>query len=168
MIDYEELKPIAGFESFGYVNRKGEFFKPDMTPKKLFRHVNKKGKQARYLINFYKTREVSTNKTAANLVAKTFIPNPFNLECVKIKDGDHTNLCVDNLEWISKSELSKFYATGKGGRHMRKLTDEQVRKIKKSCVPNHPHYGIKAFADRYNVDTRTVFGIVHGLLYKDV
>ena len=44
------------------------------------------------------------NYLVHRLIAQTFIPNLNNLPIVNHKDGNKTNNCVDNLEWVSSSE----------------------------------------------------------------
>ena len=41
------------------------------------------------------------------LIAKYFVPNPYNQPVVNHKDGNKQNFCADNLEWVSQSENIK-------------------------------------------------------------
>lgn len=43
-----------------------------------------------------KVERLSTHK----VLAECFIPNPNNYSNVRFKDGNHFNLCVENLEWF--------------------------------------------------------------------
>ena len=53
------------------------------------------------------------NATVAlhRLLAKAFIPNPYNKETVNHIDGDPTNNTIANLEWLTQSENSKHAHT---------------------------------------------------------
>lgn len=49
------------------------------------------------------------HKLVNRLVAKAFIPNPDNLDTVLHIDGDISNNCVENLQWISGKDFRTHY-----------------------------------------------------------
>lgn len=102
------------------------------------------------------------------LVAKAFIPNPENKPEVNHIDGDKNNICVTNLEWVTHSEnIQHSYDAGlrKSGceNGHAKLTPEQIREIRRDCVPGDPELGFKSFARKFNVS----FGVIRKVFYRE-
>lgn len=109
------------------------------------------------------------------LVAEAFIPNPDNKSTVNHIDGDKRNNKVSNLEWADKSEqMEHAYKLGlkesRMGSHNSnaKLTDEQVREIRSSYIPQSREYGTVALSKKYGVTNRVIGLVVRGEAYKDV
>ena len=56
------------------------------------------------------------------LVAEAYIPNPNNYDTVDHIDFDRTNNCVNNLQWMSRSEncgKKRDYSASGGPKHVR-------------------------------------------------
>lgn len=102
------------------------------------------------------------------LVAEAFIPNPKNLPVVHHADDTKINSCIWNLAWVTYSENTKFaYKTGKI-KSLSRLAPEEVMYIRKSYVPRHPEFGIKAMSKKFKVHQTTISDIIHYVTYKNI
>lgn len=72
------------------------------------------------------------------LVAKAFVPNPYNKPEVNHKDYNRTNPHADNLEWVTHKE--NIYYSYKVGHYKGKLGKE------------NPNYGNNILSERYAKD----------------
>lgn len=109
------------------------------------------------------------------LVAEAFIPNPESKDTVNHIDGNKKNNAVSNLEWVDRTE-QMLHAYNLGLKSSRvgsqnsnaKLTDEQVREIRKSYVPYSKEFGTVTLAKKYGVTNRVIGLIVKNETYKNV
>lgn len=94
------------------------------------------------------------------LVATLFIPNPDNLSDVNHKDGDRTNNCVSNLEWVSRSDNQKHaYSVLKRVRKA-KLTDKEILEVAR--LRNEEGLSLKEIGSMFNIAFQTVSEIARG------
>lgn len=134
----EELKDIPGLEEYFQITKQGQIWSK-RTNKFLKQTV---GKTGYYTISTKIGGRKGVPKCfkVHRLVAQTYIDNPENKPYVNHIDGNKLNNCVSNLEWCTASENVqhaydiglKISAPPKGeNSHAAKLTDEQVKQIRK-------------------------------------
>lgn len=126
------------------------------TKKFLKGSVNKLG----YLVYRVSLNGFSKDLYAHRMVAETYIQKPIGKDCVNHKDGNKLNNCYTNLEWCSnlqnmrhawKNGLIVANKYEKNGRS--KLTEEQVKKIKKDL--NNGRTAV-SLAKEYEVSASTI------------
>lgn len=113
------------------------------------------------------------NRNIHILVAQAFIPNPEGKTQVNHIDGNKENNHVSNLEWVTPSEnINHAFEKGlskRGCEHGRaKFTAEQIREIRRACVPGDPELGFKPFARKFNVTPKIIRDAFYGRSYINV
>ena len=112
-------------------------------------------------------------KKIHRLVAEAFIPNPSNLPQIDHKDGNKNNNSASNLEWVTGEEnyrraLQMGLACSKGARNGNaKLTEEQVKEIRRTYVGKSKTYGSNALSKKYGVHRSTIENIAKGNAWKE-
>lgn len=175
------LIDIPGYEGIYKANVNGQIWGE---PRKKFLKpkINKYGY---HCLTFYKNNK-KISVTIHRLIAQTFIPNPENKPEVNHIDGNKTNNCVKNLEWVTASENhkhayriglevpkygSKNSMYGKG--YLRagdkcptaKLTNEQANEIRR--LYSTKKYTQKSVGALFGVSDSVVYWILKNKTYKE-
>lgn len=108
-------------------------------------------------------------------LAETFIPNPENKPQVNHIDGNKQNNSLENLEWVTNRENIKHaYKLGLADpltwnrRNNAKLTDEEVRFIRKNYIPYDKKHGTHGLGRKFNMHPETIRQLLNYETYKDV
>ena len=104
------------------------------------------------------------------LVATLFIPNPDQKPQVNHIDGDKTNNRVENLEWVTNVENRQHAVEhnliAKGNKLSKKLTSEDVERIREEYVPYSKEHNQYALAKKYAVSQSLIMRIVNNKCWK--
>jgi hypothetical protein len=134
------------------------------------------GKNKKYLGVELCDKSATSNKHKTayvhRLVAEAFIPNPEGKKDVNHIDGNTRNNCVENLEWATRKEnidhafrtgLNKTYGTNHPSS---KLTEEQVKEIRKTYKKGEKGKGYIAISRMYGVSPSVIQNIIRGTSWK--
>ena len=117
---------------------------------------------------YMRTQFAGKTRIVHRVVAKAFIPNPDNLPEVNHIDGNKQNNCVENLEWITRSDnLKHAYKIGlkksTGERNPRaKLTEEDVNYLRSLYKDGTWLIPAKSLAKQFGVAHQTISAAVCG------
>lgn len=127
------------------------------TGKFLKTHGNGKGYHKVHLIIEGKLKSLYIHR----LVAETYVRKPQKSHCNQVnhRDGDKSNNCADNLEWLTNGENQR-HAHKEGLKPKAKLSAKDVRAIRRSKQI------AKVLAGQYGVGISTIYKVKKGKMYK--
>lgn len=122
------------------------------TGRRITGSVRKNGYRRFHLKN--KELGIDSTPYVHMLVAKYFVPNPNNYSFVVHLDGDLSNNCADNLQWVKmppklENVQKRKAKRGKPYEKSKEETDEKWRRI-----GEHPTYLISSFGRVMNTKTK--------------
>lgn len=168
----EEWRPVVGYEGIYDVSNFGRVKSYLRGKVHLLKY--QVDAQGYVIVTLYRNGHEKRAKVHI-LVAQAFIPNPGNKPQVNHIDGNKANPHVSNLEWVTPSEnmlhafrigLKKSATGSKNGKA--KLTDDDIRYIRKHYKKGTHAFGLKTLARKFNVNISTIARIVKYKVYKNV
>lgn len=112
-----------------------------------------------------------TARYVHKMVAETFLANPKNKRYVLHLDHDKLNNKSDNLKWANDAEWKEhnkeLFRMMKGRSRLdnipnSKLTEKQVRSLKKKLANPNKKVKVAALAKQYNISQGQIYRIIRG------
>lgn len=113
----EEWKDLEGYEGWYQISNLGRVKSLSRVVPTGIQNSDKKRTKEKILrqfyihgycaVNLYKDKKMKSVRVH-RLVAKAFIPNPYNYPCVNHKDENRKNSRADNLEWYTHQYNSSY------------------------------------------------------------
>ena len=171
-VDLTHFKEVVNLEEYFLVNEEGIFYskrnKKITTP-----YLNPNGYM--YICTTFGNKKITKSYSAHRLIAETFIPNFENRPYVNHIDGNKSNNCVSNLEWVTASDNTK-HAINTGllkidhllehNKQIRKLTEEQAKYIRENYKERDKIFGGRAMARKFNVKPSVIYDVLRFKSYK--
>lgn len=171
----EVWKDIAGYEGLYKVSNFGKVMRlanPEIyhSPKVSKLMSLCQDKDGYYIVGLTDRTKVRKTKRVHRLVALAFIPNPHNLKEINHINEIKTDNRVDNLEWCNTQYNLTYghrleYVRGENSPNA-KLTEADVREIRRTYKKGDLQYGQSALGKKYGVSHISIACIVKGRTWK--
>lgn len=153
----------GGFETFTLddylITRDGKVFN-----KKWGRYV----KPQPNIAGYYRVHIAGKMYFVHRLVAMTYIPNPDCKPQVNHKDGNRTNNCVENLEWVSNKENALHALRNGWMRIEEKHQFAKLSRMQVAYIKSHPEMSRNELSEMFHVSPHTISDIRTGRTWKTV
>ena len=167
-LPHEDWRNVVGYEGLYQVSNYGRIKSFHSVCSRIIRYTSNK--------KIYPTVGLTKNGKTKNygvhvLVATAFIKNPENFPVVHHKDNSKFNSCFWNLDWVTYSANARLafqMGVKKSFGHVKKLTPNQVRYIRKNYKPYDKKFGARALAKKFNVNVNVITNVVKYKSYKNI
>jgi hypothetical protein len=145
-MDQEYWRPVEGYESLYLVSVAGEIWS-ERRGRQLRPYADTAGYRVIRLCSEHGQKQHRIHR----IVASAFLANPGQLPEVNHKNGDRSDNCVENLEWVSKSDNLRHAYSSLGAQKGGQRIPPETRAAVKAATGSHT-----AVAQQFGVSRSSV------------